>query len=388
VLLTSAFELTRGSRQLDGMHRGIDVDRVMTAQLSLNGPRYEDARSLTLFADRLLPSLRGPGVEAASLVNYAPLSLIGTSVPVAVEGHPVTAGQEPTAQYWIVGPDYFATVGIRRLAGRDFSADDTAGRAGVAIVSRLFAERFWHRMDVVGERLRTVFPSSNAFWIPKAFRGPLTIVGVVDDVREDGIPGPVEDMRSQLYLPYAQNPTRIVTLVVRTIGPPASVTPAIRAAVHAADPEQPTFDERSLEELRRETFARPRELALLVDVFAALAAGLTAIGVYGVVAFLTTARAREIRIRMALGATRGKVVGLVVSDAMKVTAIGVALGALAAPLAFALLNASVPQLQPWSIASLAAVAVLVTAMSAAAAALPGWRACCSAERHGQAADSI
>jgi putative ABC transport system permease protein len=151
----------------------------------------------------------------------------------------------------------------------------------------------------------------------------------------------------------------------------------IRGAVRIADPDQPTFDERSLEDLRHETFARPRELALLVDVFAALAAALTAMGVYGVVAYLTTARTREIRIRMALGASRTSVVGLVVRDAMKVAAIGIALGALAAPIAFALLNASVPQLPQWSAGGLTTVVVLVAAVSAAAAALPGWRACAS-----------
>jgi putative ABC transport system permease protein len=377
VLLTSALELTRGSLQLDRMDRGVDVDRVMTAQLSLNGPRYDDARSLTRFADRLLPALRGPGIEAASLVNYAPLSLIGTSVPLVVDGQPAAAGQEPTAQYWVVAPGYFATVGVRLLAGRDFSADDIADRAGVTIVSRGFAQRFWGRTHVLGERLTTKFPPSDAFWIPKAFRGPLTVVGVVSDVREDGIAGPADDLHRQFYLPYAQNPTRIVTLVVRTAGPPAAAVPVIREAVRIADPDQPTFDERSLEDLRHETFARPRELALLVDVFAALAAALTAMGVYGVVAYLTTARTREIRIRMALGASRTSVVGLVVRDAMKVAAIGIALGALAAPIAFALLNASVPQLPQWSAGGLTTVVVLVAAVSAAAAALPGWRACAS-----------
>jgi putative ABC transport system permease protein len=371
VLLTSALELTRSALSLHGMNRGVDVDRVMTAQLSLNGPAYDDAGRLTQFADRVLERLTtSTGIEAASLVNYPPLSLIGTSVPVVIEGQTEAAGHEPLALNWIVAPDYFTTVGIRILSGRDFTPGDTNDRIGVAIASRRFAVRFWGRTDVIGERLTVLFPQSDAFWVPRSTRRPLTIVGVVGDVREDGIPnGDVP----QLYLPYAQNPTRILTLVARTSDARAAAT-AIRDAVRTADPDQPSFDERTLDDVRRETFARPRELAWLVGAFAALALVLSAIGVYGVMAYLTGARSREIGIRVALGATTGDILTLVVGDAMKLTIVGVAAGVVAAPVALRLASASVFGLSAWNPLLLVGVAVLLAAVCAAAAAIPAYRA--------------
>jgi hypothetical protein len=255
------------------------------------------------------------------------------------------------------------------LSGRDFRAGDAARSAGVAIVSRRFAMRFWGRTDVAGQRVTPLFPESNAFWIPRTTRRPLTVVGVAGDVVEAGIPG--ADI-PQLYLPYAQNPTRVLTLVVRTPDHRAAAA-AIRDAVRAADPNQPTFDEKSLDAVRRETFARPRELAWLVGAFAALALLLSAIGVYGVMAYLIGMRGREIGIRMALGATAADVVGMVMRDALKLIAVGVALGAVAAPVALRLAAAAVFRAAAWNPLAIAAVALLLAMVCAAAAAIPAYR---------------
>jgi putative ABC transport system permease protein len=374
VLLTSALELTRGALSLNGMNRGVDAEHVMTAQLSLSGPQYADAGRLTQFADAVLAQLTtAAGIEAASIVNYPPLSIIGTSFPIAIGGRAEAPGKEPRALCWIVAPRYFGTVGIPILAGRDFTPADTNDRLGVAIVSRRLAERFWGGTDVIGQHLTPLFPPSDAFWIPLAIRRPLTIVGVVGDVREDGIADSGAG-DPQLYLPYGQNPTRILTVVVRSRGAPSSAASLIRDAVRATDRDQPTFDERTLDDVRRETFARPRELAWLIGAFAALALLLSAIGVYGVMAYLTTARAREIGIRIALGATRKDVVGLVVGNAMKMAGIGVAAGVLVTPLALSTVNASIYGIGPSTPGVLVAVAALLGAVSACAAAFPAYRA--------------
>jgi putative ABC transport system permease protein len=375
VLLTSAFQLTQSALSLNRMDRGVDAERVMSAQLSLNAPQYADTIRLTQFADAVADRVASAaGIESASVVNYPPLSIIGTSTPIAVGGRPAEPGKEPVAQYWVVGRSYFATVGIRMLAGRDFNRADAANGLGVAIVSRRFAQRFWNRADVIGERITPLFPASDAFWIPRTTRRPLTIVGVVDDVREDGIPGHPDDRQPQFYLPYSQNPTRIMTILARTAGPPQAAAPLVRDAVRTVDPDQPTFEEKSLDDVRSETFARSRELAWLIGSFAALALVLSAVGVYGVMAYLTTTRSREIGIRVALGATRGDVVRLVVGDAMKLALAGIAVGVVAAPVAMQVAGAWVVGLNGSNPLAIAAVAALLGAVCAIAAALPGRRA--------------
>jgi putative ABC transport system permease protein len=372
-LLTSALELTRNALALNTMDRGLDVDRVMTAQLSLNSPRYDDPERLTQFADAVIARLTGAaGVEAASLVNYPPLSVVGTSFPIAIDGRPQAPGSEPRALCWIVAPRYFATVGIPILSGRDFLPGDTNDGAGVAIVSRRLAQRFWSG-SAIGNRLTVLFPQSDAFWIPRAVRRPLTVVGVAGDVREDGIGDPGAS-DPQLYLPYSQNPTRIMTVVVRPGGEPVSAASFIRDAVRAIDPDQPTFDEKTLEEVRLETFARSREVAWLIGGFAILALVLSGVGVYGVISYLTTARSREIGIRMALGASRLDVVLMILGDAIRLALMGALVGAMLTPIVIAVERTWITGIDRSHPASLAAVVVLLVAVCAIAAAIPARRA--------------
>ena len=375
VLAASALALTRSALALHGLARGVTVDRVMTAQVALNDPQYADTGRLVRVTDAIVNRLgASPGVDAATLVNYLPLSLIRVGVSVTIEGYtPPPGGALPVARYWVTGLNYFSTAGIPIVLGRDFARADDATRAGVAIVSETFARRFWNTTDVIGRHLRPEFPQSTRFWIPRARGGPLTIVGVVRDVREDGLPDAAG--LPQLYLPYAQNPTIVVTLMARTAGgPPQSVASAIREAVRAVDPQLPVSYEMTFDDVLRETFARPREMSWLIGAFAALALVLSAIGVYGVMAYLTTTREREIGIRIALGATRGDVVSLVVGDAMKLAAVGIVVGVIVTPVALKAMAAWLYGVDPWSPGMLLAVAVLLGAVCAGAAAIPARRA--------------
>jgi putative ABC transport system permease protein len=247
----------------------------------------------------------------------------------------------------------------------------------VAIVAESFARRFWNTLNVIGRRVRTEFPASDAFWIPRARRDWLTIVGVAGDVREDGVPDAPD--YPQLYLPYAQNPTVVVTLMARATGPAAEMAaPAMREAVRFADPQLPLSYEMTFDDVVRETFARPREAAGLIAAFAALAFALSAIGVYGVVAYSTTARAKEIAIRMALGASRSNIVALIVRQSMVLTALGVVIGVAATPLSLRLVRGLLFGVEPFDPLTLGAVAAALAVVSACAAAIPAWRAARSA----------
>ena len=374
VLAVAALALTRSAIALHDLERGVTIDGVMTAQLALNDPRYDDSdrmvRTTTAVVERLRQS---PSVEIAALVNYMPLSAIYPVTQVGIEGVPPPSADRPWfARYFVASPDYLRAVGIPILVGRDFTAADDREHAGVAIVSEKFARRFWNTTDVLGRHITPDF-GSKMFWVPRSRGGALTVVGVVRDVREDGRPDAAEF--PQFYVAYAQNPSVVTTLVARAArGHAQSAAAAIRDAVRAIDPDLPVSYEMTFDDVVRETFARPRELAWLIGSFAALALALAAVGVYGVMAFLTTARAREIAIRMAIGATRGDVVALVVRDAMKLGAGGVAIGLAATPLAFRFLSASVYGVTPWNPVVAASVAIVLAVVCAAAAAIPAWRA--------------
>jgi putative ABC transport system permease protein len=374
VLTASALALTRSALALHSLARGVRVDGVMTTQVALNGPRYADTERLVRVAASMLERLStSPDIDAAALVNYPPLSVIRVGVPVTIEGQPPPPGQLWIARYWVTAPGYFHTAGIRLLVGRDFTSADDRTRGGVAIVSETFARRFWNTTDAVGRRLRPTFPKSNAFWIPRASGKMLTIVGVVGDVREDGLPDAAG--LPQIYLPYAQNPTSTLTLMARVSGRPAeTATRAIRDAVRAADPQLAVSYEQTFDDVIQETFARPRELAWLVGAFAMLALVLSAVGVYGVMAYLTTARTREIGIRIALGATRVDIVSLILGHAITLTAVGVAIGIVLAPMALRLTSGFLFGVGPFDPVTLLTVALLLAGVSITASTIPAVRA--------------
>jgi putative ABC transport system permease protein len=375
VLAASAIGLTRSATALHGLARGVTVDRVMTAQVALNDPAYADPRKLVETSAAIVRRLStSPGIEVATLVNYPPLAMVRVGVPVVVEGiAPPADDHAPVARYFVVGADYFRTVGIPLAFGRDFRPGDDRDHPNVAIVSERFAQRFWNTTDVVGRRVMAKFPVSQAFWVPRSTAGWLTIVGIARDVSEDGIPDSAG--YPQIYLPYAQAPTPVLTLVAKTNGAPAdAAAPAIRAAVRSTDSHLPLSYEMTFDDMVRDTFARPREMAWIVGSFAALALLLSAIGVYGVMSYVTTARTREIGIRMAIGASRSDIVSLIVGHALKLTAAGVAIGAAAAPLALQMARGLLFGVGPFDPWTLVAVATGLAIVSIVAAAIPALRA--------------
>ncbi|HEV3141595.1 MAG TPA: ADOP family duplicated permease [Vicinamibacterales bacterium] len=373
VLAASAAVVARSALALHDMPRGVAVDGVMTAQVALNDARYENRQRLVgatrAIADRLRAA---PGIGGAAVINYLPLAVIRLGIAMDVEGYTPPGDQRPVTRYFVVDPDYLRVAGIPLVGGRNFSAADDDDAARVAIVSETFARRYWNG-DAVGRHVTLKLPESSAFWIPRSKAGRLTVVGVARDVREDGIPDSAGF--PQLYLPYAQNPTVVVTLIARAAsGRAENAASAIRNAVAAVDPQLPVSYEMSFDDVVRETFARPREAAWLIGAFALLAFALAAIGVYGVMAYSTTARAKEIAIRIALGATRRDIVRLIVGQAMALTAIGVAIGIAATPLSLRLASGLLFGVRAFDPSTLAAVAAALAVVSGCAAAIPAYRA--------------
>ena len=192
VLTVSALTLTQSAIALHAATRGITVDGVMTAQVALNAPRYEDPGQMARTAGAIVEQLgRSPSVDVAALVNYMPLSLIRVGTAIDVEGvPPPSPDRKWVARYFVISPNYLRAAGVHLLAGRDFTAADDAARAGVAMVSERFARQFWAGANALGRHVRPDFGQSRAFWIPRARGDMLTVVGLVTDVSEEGLDDP------------------------------------------------------------------------------------------------------------------------------------------------------------------------------------------------------
>jgi putative ABC transport system permease protein len=316
VLLTGAGLLVRTFLRLVNVDLGIDPANVVTMGLRLPDYKYSSATQQALFYHELLERIPStPGVKSVGAESG------GGNVFFQPQGQPPAApGQEPTAAYKIITPDFFQAMGTRLVAGREFSARDTEGATPVAIISETVARRYWPHANPVGSHLTV---------LARVYSGqgsgadqPLEIVGVVKDVRNDDLWNPEPDV----YVPFQQHPAPSVFLVVRTAVPPMSVMPAVRNLVLALDKEQPVNDIRTMSEIVSQTYGAIRFPMTLLWIFAALALVLSAVGIFGVMSYSVSRRTQEIAIRMALGASRREVQRMVLGEGLRVTALGVAIG--------------------------------------------------------------
>ena len=334
VLLIGAGLMIRSVLRLHSVDRGLNTDKVLTMQVFLPRAKYPGGRQVASFYQRVLQRIQTlPGVESAGAITYPPLGLISPTVPFIIEGRTSPTPEEaPVAQYAVISPEYFRAVGMPLLAGRQFTEQDADEARGVVVISASMAGRFWPDEDPVGKQIRAQFPEMRAYWVPESNNLPLTIVGVVGDVKQDGIMGVPQDELNlpQLYLPYLQNPSSIMHLIVRTSSDPMPWAAAVRREVYAVDNDQPVFDVKTMDEVAAESFSRPRVLTFLLGTFAALALVLAAAGIYGVMSYSITQRTHEIGIHMALGAGQRDVLKLIVRQGMTLTLTGVAVGLIAA----------------------------------------------------------
>jgi putative ABC transport system permease protein len=374
-LLFCAVLLIRSSLFLQGMPRGLDPHNVLTMQVWLPRAKYSDAHQVTNFYREVLQRIEKlPGVESASAINFPPLAIQYTTVNFAIEGHvPPAPGGTLNARCSIISAEYFRTMSIPLLSGRTFTDHDADENHGVAIISASMAHRFWPDSNPIGYQIRPQFTEQKYFWIPESRNLSLTIVGVVGDVRYDGL---ADSNLPQFYLPYLQNPSSIMNLIVRTASEPLRSANAVRAQVWSVDKDQPLFDTKTIEDVVADSFVRPQLLASLLGTFAAVALLLAALGIYGVISYTVSQRTHEIGIRMALGAQSGEVLRLVFRQGMGLTLVGLLIGLFATLALSGFLGSFLFGVKSTDPASFAGVALLLTCVAVLACYIPSKRAMC------------
>jgi predicted permease len=363
-VLVGAGLLVRSFTRVMAVDPGFGVDHRLTLRVALPAARYAAAPRRWEFYARLLDRLSAlPGVREAGVVSELPLGDMKNMGTFEIDGSAQPRGADlPHADWRSASPRYFTAIGVGLVAGRLFEARDTFDAPRVAIVDEAAAARYWPGTSPIGERLSNDGPGA------KNWR---EIVGVVRAVHHDSLDEP---SRGTVYLPMAQRTTASAFAVVRTDGDPLSVLPSVRAAVRALDPELPVFDTRSLAARLDQSLGRRRIATWLIGAFGALAMALALIGVYGVMSYDVSQRAREIGIRMALGADRRSVLALVLRGSVWMASIGVLVGAVLAFILARIAGGLLFGVTPHDPVTYAALAAVLIGMAVAAAYLPARRA--------------
>jgi putative ABC transport system permease protein len=318
VLTLGAGLLSRSLWRLLDVDPGMDTHGLVAMRIDLPQARYDDAAGRIAFFDQLTRRVQAlPAVSAASWARAVPPSVFGAYGRIVVEGRAVDESEpeDVHAGDW-VAPGYFRAVGMSILEGRSFTRADVADEAPVVVLNRSSAERYWPLGGAVGSRIALASGGHTSPW--------LTVVGVVPDVKAWWL-GDRAD-RIQVYLPVSDQTPRSGVLLVRSTGTPDQVIRAVRGLVADADPLLPVGATFLVEDRFRQSVGRQRFHALILDAFGGLGLLLAVLGVYGVLALSVSRRRQEIGVRLALGATRGRITRLVVGQGMKAVATGVVLG--------------------------------------------------------------
>ncbi|HVE79834.1 MAG TPA: ABC transporter permease, partial [Gemmatimonadaceae bacterium] len=352
--------------RLQRVQPGARADHVLVARLSLPEARYPEPAQTEAFFDQLLARVAAsPGVSEVGIGMAVPPNRLVMTDPFTPEGKTFAAGESaPLAEELMVSPGYFRALGIPLARGRNFTDADREGAPPVAIVNETMARRFYPVGDAVGRWIQTGDPDPEA---PK-----LTIVGVVPDVKYTGLdaePAPT------IYVPFKQHRWwRTMYVVVRGSGDPLRHLPAVRGAVAAVDPQVPLQEARTMDDLLFASVAEPRFRAGLLGGFGAIALLLASAGIFGVMSYTVNQRRRETGVRLALGASRGDVMRVVVGEGVRLAMAGVVLGLLLALALARTLAAVLYEVSPLDPATFAATATLLVIVGLAACAVPAYRA--------------
>ena len=367
VLLISAGLLIQSFARLGRVQPGVRTERLLTARVSLPEVSYPKNENIIAFFDQFLSRIRAlPGVESVSTIVPLPLSGSNMVTSFDIEERPLPEGQRPGAPVRIIATDYFQTMGIPVRQGRVFDDRDRFESTPVVIVNERFANKYFPGQNVVGKR---IMPGFSADDNGEKMR---EIVGVVGNVKHLALKN---DDSPEMYLPRTQIPFNIMSIVIRTsVSNPSVLTNSLRKELAAMDATIPLTGVRVFDEYISRSLARPRFNTLLLSIFAGTALLLTAIGIYGVMAYSVAQRTSEIGIRIALGAGKGSIFRLVVGQAMTLVGISLVVGLAGALAATRLLSSLLFGVGASDPATFVSIVLLVSAVAFLAAWLPARRA--------------
>ncbi|MBZ5605789.1 MAG: ABC transporter permease [Acidobacteriia bacterium] len=368
MLVIAAGLLVRTFYGLLSADRGFRAEHVLTFEISLPPAHYPDPGHMAQLYSRTLHALRSlPGVEAAGLVHAVPMGGAPDATGIRVPGHVAKPNEQLYANYMFASSGYFAAAGTPLLEGRDFSDLDTLDSMHVAVVNRAMANALWPGESAVGKHVGVADT-----------RYPVrTVIGVVANVKQSSLR---EEAAPQMYVPYSQSeivgwpPMQTMQIALRTAADPAGMTASIRQAMRSVDPALPLAKVAALTTLVQQSLAQPRFAMLLLAAFSVLALVLASVGMYGAISYSVAQRTQEIGIRMALGAERATVFGMVLSQGARLTAAGIAIGLVGAEGTMRLLSGFLYGVRPADPLTFGAVSALLAAVALLACYLPARRA--------------
>jgi predicted permease len=361
-IATGAMLLLRSFVSVTSVNPGFDTANVLTWQMNIPQRLTANADRLAFYRDFFARMEALPGVVSVGGTTRVPLGSTSVSTTVQIEGRPLPASELPEVQFRRAMHNFFETMGIPIRRGRGFNDSDGPTAPPVAVINETMARKLFPNQDPVGQHVR-MGPNPTGPWT--------TIIGVIGDIKHGGLE---EEMQPELYITYLQGAPVGPFIVLRTSGDPAALADTVRAEVRSIDKTIPIYDMRTMSTLRSESVSTRRFVMLIVAAFGALALGLAAIGVYGVMSLIVSERTREVGVRLALGAEPSRLLTMIVGQAARLAGIGVVIGIAAAlPLA-PFLDSQLYGVKSFDPATFVSVPLALMVIAALAALVPARKA--------------
>ena len=369
VLLVGAGLLINSFVRLQQVAPGFDPQQILAFNVAPSADRTANPQQIADFYRELTAQLKGlPRVVNASAVFQLPLSGSGATTSVEIQGRPVYPADRPSVVIHMAAPEYFRTMGIPIVKGRDFTDRDNLGSPPVLIVNEALARQYFPNEDPLGKRIA---PGFSTLPVRDDESGMREIIGVAADVKHQSLQGAPQP---EIYFAQSQMPMSAMTVVVRAAGDLRALQTAVRGVVQSLDKNAPVYGVRTVEEMLDRSVATPRFNTLLLGLFAAVALILTTVGLYGVISCSVSENTQQIGIRVALGAQPSDVLKLIIGQGVMLTIVGVVIGLGAAYGLTRLMSSllfGVGSTDPWTFTG---VAVLLLCVAAVACYLPARRA--------------